>query len=77
MNLNRDNKIKKSDGSEQIVVVYPKFKNGEATIKGVKVEANFCKLLPMHIIHFINSIQMCNGPARSLYYSSYISRLFA
>ncbi|CAB3984912.1 Hypothetical predicted protein [Paramuricea clavata] len=43
INLNRDNKIKKSDGSEQVVVVYPKFKNGEATVKGVKVEADFQK----------------------------------
>lgn len=54
VNLNRDNRIKKSDGSEQVAVVYPKFKNGEATVRGVKVEADFCKLLT-GIANFIKS----------------------
>jgi hypothetical protein len=35
--------VTNSDGSEQLVVVYPKFKNGEATFGDVKVAANFCK----------------------------------
>lgn len=39
-NLYRD-VLKRSDGSEQIAVVYPKFKNGEATVRNVRVEANF------------------------------------
>lgn len=39
-NLNR--KIKKRlDGTERLKVQYPKYKNGEATIKGVPVEQNF------------------------------------
>ena len=41
-NLNRK-AIKNPDGSEQHVVVYPKFKNGEATVRDVKVAANYCK----------------------------------
>jgi hypothetical protein len=29
------------DGVEQVHVVYPKFKNGEAVIRNVKVQQNF------------------------------------
>ena len=32
-----------SIGSEQFKVVYPKFKNGEATVRNVKIEPNFGK----------------------------------
>ena len=32
-----------SDGSKQVSVVYPKFKNGEATVRDVKGRANFGK----------------------------------
>jgi len=39
-NLRRDTK-KKADGSEQLRVVYPKFKNGEASVRGVRIEQNF------------------------------------
>lgn len=31
------------DGTEQVGIVYPKFKNGEATVKSVRVEPNFSK----------------------------------
>ena len=31
------------DGSEQVSVIYPKFKNGEATVRSVKVKPNFGK----------------------------------
>lgn len=31
------------DGIEQVGIVYPKFKNGEATVKSVRVEPNFSK----------------------------------
>lgn len=41
LNLHREIQTKKSDGSNQIVVTYPKFKNGEATIRDVKVQAKF------------------------------------
>ena len=41
-NLNRDIKRKK-DGSQQIKVVYPKFKNGEATTRDVRVKQTFGK----------------------------------
>ena len=38
----RDTK-KKADGSEQIRVLYPKFKNGEASIRDIRIEQNFGK----------------------------------
>ena len=44
-NIHRDVK-KKPDGTEQVKVVWPKFKNGEATVCDVKVhvEPNFGKM---------------------------------
>ena len=43
-NLNLLREVKKnSDGTEQVRVVWPKFKNGEATVRDVKVEPNFGK----------------------------------
>jgi hypothetical protein len=39
-NLHRDNQIN-ADGTEQIKIVYPKFKNGEATVRNVKVKPNY------------------------------------
>ena len=41
-NLMQDTK-KKADGSEQIRVLYPKFKNGEASIRDIRIEQNFGK----------------------------------
>lgn len=38
-NLNRETRTK--NGNEQISVVYPKFKNGEAVVRSVKVQPNF------------------------------------
>ena len=49
-NLHRDVK-KNPDGTEQVKVVWPKFKNGEATVRDVKVEPNFGK---MQTIRFQN-----------------------
>lgn len=40
-NLQRQGKCKESDGSERVRVSYPKFKNGEATVREVKVKADF------------------------------------
>lgn len=54
-NLNRE-VVKNPDGSEQHVVVYPKFKNGEATVRDVKVAANFCKCF-IHVIIQYNDIR--------------------
>ena len=42
-NLNREVKKHSLDGSEQVSVIYPKFKNGEATVRSVKVKPNFGK----------------------------------
>ena len=39
-NLQRDDR-KNEDGSEQIKIVYPKFKNGEATVRNVKVKPTY------------------------------------
>eukprot|EP00112_Aurelia_sp_Birch-Aquarium-sp1_P012751 Seg2686.5 transcript_id=Seg2686.5/GoldUCD/mRNA.D3Y31 product="hypothetical protein" protein_id=Seg2686.5/GoldUCD/D3Y31 len=39
-NLNREVK-KNDDGTTQLAVHYPKFKNGEATIKDIRVQQNF------------------------------------
>ncbi|CAB3977283.1 Hypothetical predicted protein [Paramuricea clavata] len=38
-NLNRKNRMK--NGVEQVHVVYPKFKNGEAVVRNLKVQQNF------------------------------------
>ena len=40
LNLPRDKKLN-SDNSERLKVSYPKFKNGEATIRSVRVAQNF------------------------------------
>ena len=37
-------------------MVYPKFKNGEATVRDVKVAANFCKCLTI-----ILTLVVCNA----------------
>ena len=39
-NLHRDNKVNQ-DGSVSLKVTYPKFKNGEATVRNRKIEPNF------------------------------------
>ena len=39
-NLHRETK-KRTDGEERIKVFYPKFKHGEATVRGVRVHPNF------------------------------------
>ena len=44
-NLNLLREVKKNaDGTEQVKVVWPKFKNGEATVRDVKVEPNYGKI---------------------------------
>ena len=40
-NLHRETKKRKADGEESIKVSYPKFKNGEATVRDVRVQPNF------------------------------------
>ena len=39
-NLHRDDKVNQ-DGSVSLKVAYPKFKNGEATVRNRKIEPNF------------------------------------
>jgi hypothetical protein len=39
-NLHQDNQ-KNANGSEQIEIVYPKFKNGKATARNVKLKPNY------------------------------------
>ena len=35
-------------------MVYPKFKNGEATVRDVKVAANFCKYVVLEVIFLVD-----------------------
>jgi len=42
-NLQRDVKHREADGVERVKVSCPKFKNGEATVRNVKVTQNFGK----------------------------------
>ena len=37
------------DGTEQVKVTWPKFLNGEAVVKDVRVAQNFCKFLSLQI----------------------------
>ena len=48
-NFNLLREVKKNtDDTEQVKVVWPKFKNGEATVRDVKVEPNFGKIFCMY-----------------------------
>ncbi|KAK3745185.1 hypothetical protein QZH41_008383, partial [Actinostola sp. cb2023] len=40
LNLQREEKVREADGVERVKVVYPKFKNGEATVRQVRVKQN-------------------------------------
>ena len=41
-NNNLQREVKKlTDGTEQVKVVYPKFKNGEATVRNIRVAPNY------------------------------------
>ncbi len=42
------------NGVEQVHVVYPKFKNGEAVVKNVKVQQNFGMYVVMIITKLIS-----------------------
>ena len=44
-NLQRKVKRREADGTERVKVSYPKFKNGEATVRDVRVTPNFGKYL--------------------------------
>ena len=50
-NLRREKKLN-ADNSERVKVSYPKFKNGEATIRSVRVAQNFGKLFCEHKQHW-------------------------
>lgn len=42
-NLHRDVKERNTDGVERVKLSYPKFKNGEATVRDVRITQNFGK----------------------------------
>lgn len=42
-NLQREVKQREVDGVERVKISYPKFKNGEATVRDVRVKQNFGK----------------------------------
>lgn len=42
-NLHRDVKKRNADGVERVKLSYPKFKNGEATVRDVRITQNFGK----------------------------------
>jgi len=42
-NLQRDVRRRNADDAEQIKVTYPKFKNGEAIVRNIRVSQNFGK----------------------------------
>ena len=48
-NLQREVKRQEKDGVERVKVSYPKFKNGEATVRDVRVEPNFGKDLDLQM----------------------------
>lgn len=45
--MQREVKPHETDGMERVKVSYPKFKNGEATVRDVRVRPNF----GMHVVH--------------------------
>ena len=66
-NLNLFRELKKNaDGTEQVKVVWPKFKNGEATVRDVKVKPNFgkifftCRLKQIHDLNYQSSANSRN-----------------
>ena len=40
-NLHRETRKRKSDGKDRVLVSYPKFKNGEATVRNQPIAQNF------------------------------------
>lgn len=48
-NLQRDVRHRKGDDADQIKVTYPKFKNGEAIVRDVRVAQNFGKSLCVYL----------------------------
>jgi hypothetical protein len=42
-NLRQELDTRKADNQEKIKITYPKFKNGEATVRNVRVTPNFGK----------------------------------
>ena len=43
-NLHRDVRERQKNKAEQIKVTYPKFKNGQATVRNVTIKQDFSKL---------------------------------
>ena len=49
-NLQREVKHREADEVDRVKVSYPKFKNGEATVRDVRVEPNFGKPLDLEVL---------------------------
>jgi len=50
-NLQREVKHKGTDGAERVKVSYPKFKNGEATVRDVRITPNFGMFLDGLVVY--------------------------
>lgn len=61
-NLVRDVK-KKADGSSQVKVIYPKFKNGVASVRDVRVEPNYGNKMLITLIFFGEHVSGRSRPA--------------
>ena len=49
-NLQREVQHKGTDGVERVKVSYPKLKNGEPTVRDVRITPNFSMFLDGHIL---------------------------
>ena len=65
-NLHRDVKEHKKDKTERIKVMYPKFKNGEATIRNVTIKQNLSKL--KSTVPFVNIYALFEKHSSLCYY---------
>lgn len=58
-NLHRETRKHQSDGKDRIKVSYPKFKNGEATVRNQPVAQNFGEIFKSKFSHsFYHSSQL-------------------
>ena len=65
-NLHQDVKEHKKDKTERIKVMYPKFKNSEATIRNVTIKQNFSKL--KSAVPFVNIYALFEKHSSLCYY---------
>ncbi|CAB4018454.1 Hypothetical predicted protein, partial [Paramuricea clavata] len=65
-NLRREMKRNDSDGSERVKISYPKFKNGEATVRNVRVAQNFAYIQEIYETFELSSKADLKGAAVKL-----------